>query len=165
MEFSRQEYWKRLPCTPPGNLPNPGMEPPFLKSLDLSEGDSSPLVPPGKYDECITETLSVVSDSLHPHGPYSPWNSPEYRSGQPFPSSGNLPNPGTQVSCIAGGFFTSWAHREAQEYCLLPCRQILFQLSCQGSPDECIGMLKKAKSLASKEDKSEGSLSYRALVE
>ena len=26
MEFSRQEYWTGLPCPPPGDLPNPGME-------------------------------------------------------------------------------------------------------------------------------------------
>ena len=25
--FSRQEYWRRLPCPPPGYLPNPGIEP------------------------------------------------------------------------------------------------------------------------------------------
>ena len=24
--FSRQEYWSGLPCSPPGGLPNPGME-------------------------------------------------------------------------------------------------------------------------------------------
>ena len=23
--FSRQEYWSLLPCTPPGDLPNPGI--------------------------------------------------------------------------------------------------------------------------------------------
>ena len=41
---------------------------------------------------------------------------PEYWSGKPFPSPGNLPQPRdwTQVSLIAGGFFTSWATREAQ---------------------------------------------------
>ena len=27
MGFSRQEYWRGLPCPPPGNLPHPGMEP------------------------------------------------------------------------------------------------------------------------------------------
>ena len=27
MEFSRQDYWSRLPCPPPGDLPNPGTEP------------------------------------------------------------------------------------------------------------------------------------------
>ena len=25
--FSRQEHWSGLPCTPPGNLPDPGIEP------------------------------------------------------------------------------------------------------------------------------------------
>ena len=28
--FSRQEYWSGLPFPPPGDLPNPGMEPAFL---------------------------------------------------------------------------------------------------------------------------------------
>ena len=27
MEFSRQEYWSELPCLPPGDLPNPKIEP------------------------------------------------------------------------------------------------------------------------------------------
>ena len=27
MRFSRQEYWSGLPFPPPGNLPNPGIEP------------------------------------------------------------------------------------------------------------------------------------------
>ena len=27
VEFSRQEYWSGLPCPPPGNHPNPGIEP------------------------------------------------------------------------------------------------------------------------------------------
>ena len=27
--FSRQEYWSGLPCSPPGDLPNPGREPGF----------------------------------------------------------------------------------------------------------------------------------------
>ena len=30
MGFSRQEYWSRLPCLPPGNLPHPGFEPESL---------------------------------------------------------------------------------------------------------------------------------------
>ena len=25
--FSRQEYWSGLPCRPPGDLPDPGIEP------------------------------------------------------------------------------------------------------------------------------------------
>ena len=39
MGFSRQEYWSGLPCPPPGDLPNPGMEP---RSPALQE-DSLPL--------------------------------------------------------------------------------------------------------------------------
>ena len=27
MGFSKQEYWSRLPCPPPGDLPNPGIKP------------------------------------------------------------------------------------------------------------------------------------------
>ena len=42
-----------------------------------------------------SESRSVVSDSLRPHGPYSPWNSPGQNTGvgKPFPSPGDLPNP------------------------------------------------------------------------
>ena len=34
----------------------------------------------------------------------------------PFPRASSQPRDQTQVSCIAGRFFTSWAPREAQEY-------------------------------------------------
>ena len=34
----------------------------------------------------------------------------------PFSRRSSQPRGQTQVSCIAGGFFTSWATREAQEY-------------------------------------------------
>ena len=42
--FSRQEYWSRFPCPPPGDLPNPGIKPrsPVLRV------DSLPAEPPGK---------------------------------------------------------------------------------------------------------------------
>ena len=36
MGFSRQEYWSWLPCPPPGDLPNPGIEPVSLTSLALA---------------------------------------------------------------------------------------------------------------------------------
>ena len=35
----------------------------------------------------------------------------------PFSRGPSQPSDWTQVSCIAGRFFTSWATREAQEYC------------------------------------------------
>ena len=34
--FSRQECWSRLPCPPPGDLPDPGTEPTTLKSPALA---------------------------------------------------------------------------------------------------------------------------------
>ena len=36
MEFSRQEYQSELLCPPPGDLPNPGIKPMFLKSPALA---------------------------------------------------------------------------------------------------------------------------------
>ena len=39
MGFSRQEYWSELPCPPPGDLPETGIEP---TSLAL-QADSLPL--------------------------------------------------------------------------------------------------------------------------
>ena len=44
MGFSRQEYWSELPCPPPGNLPDPGMEPMSLCLLHWEAG-SLPLGP------------------------------------------------------------------------------------------------------------------------
>ena len=105
-----------------------------------------------------SESCSVTSNSLWPHGLYSPWNSPgqntRVRVGSrsflqgivptqgsnpglphcrwilyqlnhqgsprilewvayPFTSGSSQPRNWTGVSCIAGGFFTSWAMREA----------------------------------------------------
>ena len=36
MGFSRQEYWSWLPWPPPGDLPNPGIEPSSLRSPVLA---------------------------------------------------------------------------------------------------------------------------------
>ena len=38
MEFSRQEYWSGLPCPPPGDLPDPGLEPMYVMSPALTCG-------------------------------------------------------------------------------------------------------------------------------
>ena len=50
MEFSRQEYWSRLPFPTPGDLLNPGMEPMPLVSPALADGFFT-TVPPGKSVE------------------------------------------------------------------------------------------------------------------
>ena len=36
MGFSRQKYWSGLPCPPPGDLPDPGIEPVSLTSPTLA---------------------------------------------------------------------------------------------------------------------------------
>ena len=38
MGFSRQEYWSGFPYPPPGDLPDPGIEPAFLMSPALPVG-------------------------------------------------------------------------------------------------------------------------------
>ena len=59
-----------------------------------------------------SESRSVVSDSLQPHGLYSPWNSAGQNTG------------------VEGIFLTQESNQG-----LLHCRQILYQLSYQGSPN------------------------------
>ena len=66
---------------------------------------------------CQSESCSVVSDSLRPHGLYSPWKSP----GQNI-EVGSL-------SLLRGIFPTQGSNPG-----LLHCRQILYQLSHKGNP-------------------------------
>ena len=65
----------------------------------------------------VSESLSVVSDSLQPLGLYSPWNSPGQNTGV-----GSL-------SLLQGVFPTQGSNPG-----LPHCRRILYQLSHQGSP-------------------------------
>ena len=46
MGFSRQECWSGFPCPPPGDLPDPGMEPVSLVSPALAGGFFT-AAPPG----------------------------------------------------------------------------------------------------------------------
>ena len=56
MGFSRQDNWSGLPCPPPGDLPNPGIE---LKSLTL-QADSLPSELPGKPKNTEVDSLSLL---------------------------------------------------------------------------------------------------------
>ena len=47
MGFSRQEYWDKLPCLPPDDLPDPGIKPKPPASQAL-QADSLATEPPGK---------------------------------------------------------------------------------------------------------------------
>ena len=105
--------------------------------------------------ESESESCSVMSDSLPPHGLYSPWNSPGQNTEvNTFPSPGDLPNPGikprspalqvdslpadpqgkpkntgvTSLSLLQWIFLT-----QESDQSFLHCRQLLYQLSYQGS--------------------------------
>ena len=68
MGFFRQEYWNRLPFPPPGDLPNPGMEPesPALAGrFFTAESSRKPIT-----NHAATETRlpgDAVNSPLHPH--------------------------------------------------------------------------------------------------
>ena len=49
MKFSRQEYWSGVPFPPPGDLPNPGMEP----GSPALQADSLSAALPGQTNICI----------------------------------------------------------------------------------------------------------------
>jgi len=70
----------------------------------------------GMYFQDI-ESCSVVSDSLRPHGLYSPWNSPGLNTGV-----GSL-------SLLQGIFLTQRSNPGH-----LRCRQILYQLNHKDNP-------------------------------
>ena len=83
--FSRQEYWNGLPCPPPGDLPNPRIK---LRSPTVWV-DSLPSEPRGKPKNTGVGSLSLLQGTSWPRNR-------------------------ARVSCIVGGFFTSWATREAR---------------------------------------------------
>ena len=58
MGFSRQEYWSGLPCPPPGNLPNPGIETASPESPAL-QADSLPLSHWGSPYVCVCVCVCV----------------------------------------------------------------------------------------------------------
>ena len=105
-----------------------------------------------------SESRSVVSDSLRPQTiqPME-FSRPEYWSGQPFPSPGDLSNPGKELrsSTLQADSLPAEAQgkpkntgvgslsllqqifpTQESNWSLLHCRQILYQLSYQGSGDK-----------------------------
>ena len=61
--FSRQEYWSMLPCSPPGDLPDPGIEP---RSSAL-QADSLLTVSPGKRREDCRQNLLQEIERIRSH--------------------------------------------------------------------------------------------------
>ena len=105
MEFSRQEYWSGLPFPSPGHLPEPGIEP---RSPAL-QANALPSEPPGKppgYNGGLLLLLSPVQLFVTPWTvayqtpPSMGFFSQEYWSGLPFPSPGDLPDPGIELTSL-----------------------------------------------------------------
>ena len=81
MGFSRQEYWSGFACSPPGDLPDPRIEPASLKSPALSDGFFTTCTTvEGSLSLCMCVCMyvcvssvqfscSLVCDSLRPHEP------------------------------------------------------------------------------------------------
>ena len=95
----------------------PAMQETWVWSLDQEDSLEKETATITEFDtEWVSESCSVVSNSLRSHGLYSPWNSPGQNTGvgslsllqEIFPTQGS--NPG-----------------------LPHCRQILYQLSHKGS--------------------------------
>ena len=111
MEFSRQECWSRLP------FPSPGIKP----GSPAWQVDSIPSESPGKPRRSITTSCcccfvaSVGSDfvqhcGLQPARLLCPWDSRGKNTGvdcHALLRGSSRPRDWTQVSCIAGRFFTA----------------------------------------------------------
>ena len=127
MGFSGQEYWSGLPCPPPRDLPNPGIEPMSLTSPVLAGGSlpSVPLLGWCKHNLgfelwILNYVLScpVVSSSLQHQG-LCPAGSSVHGIFQAtilewvvISPSRDLPGPGIKPAppALAGGFFTTMPH-------------------------------------------------------
>ena len=66
LEFPRQEYWSGLPFPPPGDLPDPGIEPASLMSPALAGGFFT-TESPGKPQMPVSILVVEISHALARH--------------------------------------------------------------------------------------------------
>ena len=70
MEFSRLEYWCGLPFPPPGELPNPGIEPespPLAGRFFTTEPSGKPRLPTSTNNTgCLLCAKHIITLSSHP---------------------------------------------------------------------------------------------------
>ena len=103
MGFPRQEYWSGLPFPPSGDLPDPGIKPASLvSSHDLSSVHKTLFRFPLRIRMVMVKSLSRVRLFATPWTvayeapPSMGFSRQEYWSGLPFPSPGDLPDPGIE---------------------------------------------------------------------
>ena len=101
-----------------------------------------------KWSESESENRSVVSDSLWPHGLYSPWNSP----GQ---------NTGVGSLYILQGLFPTQGLNPGLSH----CRQILYQLGHKGKPKNTrVGSLSLLQQIFLTQESNKGLLNFRLIL-
>ena len=117
LTWGTSSNWKATSCERPGSPLSlalvPGLHPGSYEE-PASFSTSKMVCLPNRSE---SESRSAVSDSLQPHGLYSPWNSP----GQ---------NTGVGCHSLLQGIFPTQESNPGLPH----CGQILYQLSHQGSP-------------------------------
>ena len=117
-EKHQSNPWWKDACISTGML--------FLPISCNRTGDSTGLGPlhPSTFRKLESESHAVMSDSLQLHGLYSPWNSPGQNSG------------------VGGLFFLQGIFpTQGSNPDLVYCRQIIYHLSYQGSPNQVTSTL------------------------
>ena len=127
MEFPRQEYWSELPFPSPGDLPTKGSN----SCLLHWQADSLPLSHAGKTSNRVRAKSFQLCPTLCEPMDYSLPGSSVHRILQArilewvaiSSSRGySQPRSQTQISSIAGRFFTNWAMREAPGFSKCPVK-------------------------------------------
>ena len=109
MGFSRQEYWGGLPCPPPGDLRDPGIEPSSLLSPALAGRFFTTSAPwEAQRRKCEVKGAQSCPTLWDPMD-YTVLGILQARILEwvafPFSRGPSQPRDRTQVSHIAGGFF------------------------------------------------------------
>ena len=117
-EFSRQEYWSGLPCSLPGDPPDPGIEPTSLISPALAGGFFTTSIIWKACYMCLILSNSLWPRGLQPARLLCPWNFPGKNTGVGYHALLQKIFPTQELNpsspALAGRFFTIWATWEAQ---------------------------------------------------
>ena len=121
MGFSWQEYWSGVPCPPPGDLPDPGIEPSALKSRVMAGRlfTTSPTWEAHIVDCSITKQLNpygnIRRDIISPIHPLTSIPAPISGSASPGVVSVEL----DRKEILLGD--TAKTRRSRQRWCPEPC--------------------------------------------
>ena len=105
MGFSRQEYWNGLPCPPPGDLPDPGIE-------------TTSLTPPALADGFFTNSATWEAQDVHSYGKawVSRKNCDRYPTTTPHPPLPTCTWENSSPNCLCWGCFIKPRNRLLPSY-------------------------------------------------